>query len=153
MPRTSFRIACCLCGKSIPKSQDIYALDAEWQRRFPKMTGTLACGRCALHDHPWQCEKPGGGFVGGHIPATHDSSDIDAWSHVGLSGTHVAMVLEHPESGLLQGAEEYLRYVARRSGVNGQVAQRLRVVLEGWDARAARATAADPGVPSRSVGC
>jgi hypothetical protein len=134
MPRPSFRIACCMCGKPIPNSQDAYALDAEWQRRFPEMTGTLACADCALHRHQWDCGRRGGSFVDGHIPTSHDGSDIDSWSHVGPPATHVAAVLDDPWSGLLQGAEEYLRHVARRPGVDRQVAQRLRAVLEQWDA-------------------
>lgn len=64
-----------------------------------------------------------------------DHRDHDSWSHVGPSGTHVALVIEYPESGLVQGAEEYLRHVAQRGGVDGEVAQRLRAVLEEWDAR------------------
>lgn len=136
MSRPSFRIVCCLCGRPIPLSQDIYGLDAEWQRRFPAMTGMLACARCALRTHYWICDKPGGGYVDGHIPAvdiegTRKSRDRDhdSWCHVGPSGTHVAMVIEYPESGLIQGAEEYLRQVTQRRGVDPEVAQRLRTVL------------------------
>lgn len=29
MPRPTFRIACCPCGKPIPTTSDAYALDAE----------------------------------------------------------------------------------------------------------------------------
>jgi hypothetical protein len=87
------------------------------------------------------CAKPGGGFVDGHIPAAHDGSDLDSWSHVGTPGTHVAMVLGYPESGLLQGAEEYPRHVARSLSAYGQMAQRVRAVVEEWDARLGIATA------------
>jgi hypothetical protein len=65
------------------------------------------------------------GFVHDHIPATCDGSDIDAWSHIGPQGTHVAMVIEYPESKLVQGAEEYLQPVATRSDVGREVAQRV----------------------------
>ncbi|MEV4892781.1 hypothetical protein AB0K48_25710 [Nonomuraea sp. NPDC055795] len=47
MPRLKFRLACCLCGKCIPLACDVYTLDAEWQRRFPQLIGTLACA-CAV---------------------------------------------------------------------------------------------------------
>lgn len=144
MQRPKFRIACCLCRKPIPLSREIYLLDAEWQRRFPKMIGTLACGRCALRDHTWRCEKPGGGFVDGHIPAAHRGSDIDSWSHAGSPGTHVAMVLEYPEPALVQGAEEYLRHVARSPSAYGQMAKRIQLVLQEWDARAATPTGGPP---------
>ncbi|MEV5703563.1 hypothetical protein [Actinoallomurus sp. NPDC052274] len=39
------------------------------------------------------------------------------------------MVTEYPWSGLLQGAEEYLRYIAQRSGIDHQVARRIRAAL------------------------
>lgn len=48
MSAVNFRIACCKCGKPIPLTQNVYALDGEWQRRFPTMRGTLAYQRCAL---------------------------------------------------------------------------------------------------------
>ena len=35
-------IACCLCGRTIPRASAAYALDGEWERRFPRMTGMLA---------------------------------------------------------------------------------------------------------------
>ncbi|MFJ1958764.1 hypothetical protein ACIOGT_38120 [Streptomyces microflavus] len=49
-----FRIRCCRCGKNIPLAQDIYELDAEWQRRFPDTVGTLACHGCVLRRY-WIC--------------------------------------------------------------------------------------------------
>jgi hypothetical protein len=80
------------------------------------MVGTIACENCALLKNEWQCLKPGGGFVDGHIPAVNqpESRDFDSWSHPRRHGMHVAMVIETPWSGLLQGAEEYLHYTARR---------------------------------------
>lgn len=140
MSRPKFRITCCLCGRSIPLASDAYDLDKEWQRRFPQMTGTLACG-CAL-DCSWQCHRPGGGYVEGHIRAVDSAGvvqpsarDFDSWCHIGRRGTHIAVVLNNPWSGLLQGAEEYLRYTAHRPNVLPDVAHRLRAVLGTWDAR------------------
>ena len=45
------------------------------------------------------------------------------------------MVIENPESGLTQGAEEYLRHVAQRRGVHPAVANRLHLAIQEWDAR------------------
>ncbi|MFI9779214.1 hypothetical protein ACIHCV_31690 [Streptomyces sp. NPDC051956] len=60
-------------------SQDVYALDQEWQRRFPAMRGVLACYTCALRT-PWKCEKPGGReCVDSHIsvPGAERTTDFD----------------------------------------------------------------------------
>ncbi|MFC5828083.1 hypothetical protein [Nonomuraea insulae] len=118
---------------------DAYDLDQEWQRRFPAMNGTIACP-CALKVS-WQCHEPGGGYVEGHLPAVNSTGepkpsrrDFDAWCHIGAPGTHVARVLMNPRSGLIQGAEEYLRYTAQRRGVDPVVAERLQAVLKEWDA-------------------
>lgn len=150
MPRPRFRIACCLCGKPIPLASDVYDLDKEWERRFPQMNGTLACG-CALN-YSWQCHGRGGGYVEGHVSAVDSAGapkpsrrDFDSWSHIGPPATHVAGVLHNPWSGLLQGAEEYLRYTARRPGVHPDVAQQLQAVLDAWDRDAQRSR-----TPSRS---
>lgn len=68
-----FRLACCMCRNPIPSHSDVYALDAEWQRRYPRMVGTLACQGCALGTH-WSCRQRDGltddGLtdVEGHIP-------------------------------------------------------------------------------------
>ncbi|MGW6360316.1 hypothetical protein ACWFR5_35415 [Streptomyces sp. NPDC055092] len=116
MSAVKFRVACCLCRKAIPLSQDIYALDQERQRRFPGMRGVLARQKCALRT-PWKCTKPGSQeYVNGHIAlrGSDRSTDFDAWSHVRANGTHKAMVMTYPEAALLQGAEPYLRDVAQR---------------------------------------
>jgi hypothetical protein len=142
MARPKFRITCCLCGKLIPLASDAYDLDKEWQRRFPQMNGTIACS-CAL-DISWQCRQPGGGYVEGHIPAVDSTGapkssgrDFDSWSHIGSPGTHVYRVTANPWSGLLQGAEEYLRYTAQRGvacpGLDSDAAQHLQSVLQEWD--------------------
>ncbi|MFJ2781528.1 hypothetical protein [Kitasatospora sp. NPDC087315] len=133
----AFRIACCLCGKPIPLSQDIYELDAEWQRRYPKMRGNLADDNCALRTNTWVCVQRGGGYLEGHIPARISGQDIDSWSHV-RNGTHKTMVIRNPRSGLLQGAEEYLRHTAQRKGVDPGVAEQLGAALKQWDSECRR---------------
>ena len=135
MPRPSFRIACCLCGNAISSASDVYALDEEWQRRFPRMVGTLACQRCAVSDNYWECRTRSGQLVEGHRPAAallSDAECFDSWHHIAAHGTHVAMVWFRPWSGLLQGAEEYMRYTARRPGVE---ARKLQDVFDQWDVR------------------
>ncbi|MGW3473444.1 hypothetical protein ACWDKQ_34460 [Saccharopolyspora sp. NPDC000995] len=136
MPRPKFRIACCLCRKPIPQAQNVYALDEEWQRRFPKMVGTLSCSTCAVSNNVWSCRTSRGTHVAGHRPATRKDSCHDSWDHIDGWGTHVAMVLSRPWSGLQQGAEEYLRHTVRRPGVDRDVAQELQDVLGRWDERA-----------------
>ncbi|MEV6927438.1 hypothetical protein AB0M46_23435 [Dactylosporangium sp. NPDC051485] len=139
MRSPQFRIACCLCGKPIPLASDVYALDQEWRRRFPQMVGTLACRRCALDRNQWKCQNADGTYVAGHHqPAARgdEDRDFDSWSHIAAEETHRAMVTTHPWSGLVQGAEEYLRHLASRPGVDLAVAARLRHALDEWDARA-----------------
>lgn len=141
------RINCCLCRKRIPAKDDVYPLDAEWQRRFPDMIGTLACHECALGT-PWSCLKDHRSFeekfVEGHIRAVHEGTDkpkpndFDAWCHVGVAGDHSYAVITFPWSGLVQGSEEYLRHIAHRRGVDADVAQQLQRVLAEWDARKPR---------------
>ncbi|WP_327359618.1 hypothetical protein [Streptomyces sp. NBC_01304] len=131
-----FRITCALCRKPIPLSQDVHALDREWKRRFPALPGVLACERCATRTH-WRCELPTGGFVDGHIPASvPDGADFDAWSHLLTPGTHKALVIKYPRSGLLQGAESYLRHVEARPYASPQFVARFRAVLTEWEAGA-----------------
>ncbi|MFB8016840.1 hypothetical protein ACFC5E_35970 [Streptomyces rochei] len=130
-----FRIRCCRCGKNIPLAQDIYELDAEWQRRFPDMVGTLACHDCALRTY-WICTGHDGAYVDGHIPAPRHYSNpdcTDAWNHVSAPGTHRARVVMSPRSGLLQGAEAYLRSLATRKGVAPETAAEVRAALQEWD--------------------
>ncbi|MEV0733403.1 hypothetical protein [Polymorphospora sp. NPDC050346] len=140
MRRPNFRIACCLCGKPVPLSSDAYLLDEEWQRRYPRMVGTLACGHCTVSDdYYWTCRTSGDAFVDGHRPSVrHPAGNChDSWNHIQAHGTHVAMVMSSPWSGLLQGAEEYLRHTSRRPGLNRDVARDLRAVIERWDAQQA----------------
>ena len=136
MPRPRPSIACCLCGKAIPQASDAHALDGEWERRFPRMTGMLACGRCVLANE-WACRAPGGGFADGHIPSVNHpgSGDFDSWSHVLGFGTHAAMVIRYPSSGLLQGAEGYLRAAARSQRTSPSVRRRLQSALDQREVR------------------
>ncbi|GAA2798889.1 hypothetical protein GCM10010470_37580 [Saccharopolyspora taberi] len=135
MPRPRFRIACCLCGKPIPQASDVYALDEEWKRRFPEMTGVLACDKCAVSGNQWRCRTADGSFVAGHRRAAGrpETRDHDSWDHIEAIGTQIAMVCTYPWSGLRQGAEEYLRYTARRPGLDQEVAQRIEDALHRWD--------------------
>ncbi|MFF8960846.1 hypothetical protein [Streptomyces sp. NPDC014894] len=143
-----FRIRCCLCVRNIPLAGDAHLLDAEWHRRYPEMTGTIACDPCATRT-PWTCTRRGV-FVDGHIPSPNEGPDIDAWSHILRSGTHRAMVLINPRSGLLQGAEPYLRDVTARRGTPPENAARLRALLQEWDTATGSRPAA--GVPFLDCG-
>ncbi|MFE3411980.1 hypothetical protein ACFXMT_27775 [Streptomyces mirabilis] len=42
-------------------------------------------------------------------------------------------MVESPRSGLLQGAEEYLRSVAARRGTHREIAAMLNTVIQEWD--------------------
>ncbi|MFE5118306.1 hypothetical protein [Streptomyces sp. NPDC056669] len=131
----AFRIKCCRCRKNLPLAQDVYELDAEWRRRFPRMVGTLACSRCAEKTH-WCCTNPDGSYSD-DIPAA-GARCFDAWSHISYSGSHQVMVLRLPRSGLLQGAEPYVRTVAARKGA---LAATVREALQEWDDKRRPATA------------
>lgn len=139
MPPAAFALRCCLCGSTVPQAKDVYALDAEWKRRFPRMTGTLACEQCALFTTKWACRQPGTGtYVTGHIPAAEERC-FDSWSHVGPPGTQRAMMCLHPRSALLQGGEPYLRDLTARAGVTARLATRINAALRDWDAQRAEA--------------
>ncbi|MDJ0385019.1 hypothetical protein [Streptomyces sp. G-G2] len=128
----AFRISCCLCRKNIPPTGDVFALDAEWQRRFPAMVGTLACRACAMGT-TWRCTSRDDSFVDGHIPVA-DRPCFDAWNHLSSPGTHRGLVQEHPRSGLLQGAGPYLRWYAGHTGTEPDDAAAVRAALDEWDA-------------------
>lgn len=131
----AFRIRCCLCAKNIPLAGDVIALDGEWQRRYPNMRGTLACERCVI-DYGWNCcTTAGGGFVDGHVAAPEGEVDVDSWSHHLARGTHRALVLTYPRSGLLQGAEAYVRWRAGDKHTRPEVAARLGEALAEFDAQ------------------
>ncbi|QCB26666.1 hypothetical protein [Streptomyces sp. SS52] len=130
----AFRLRCCLCRKNIPLAGDVIALDGEWQRRYPDMRGTLACERCVI-DYGWnRCTTTKGSFIDGHVAAPEGEVDVDSWSHHLERGTHRALVTLYPHSGLLQGAEPYLRSLASRKGTLPDVVTRLLTALDEWDA-------------------
>lgn len=129
----AFRIRCCLCRKNIPLAGDVIALDGEWQRRYPDMHGTLACERCPIV-HGWNCcTTTQGAFVDGHVAAPEGEVDADFISHLLERGTHRALVVAYPRSGLLQGAEPYLRWLAGVKHTLPEVAARLDAALAEWD--------------------
>ncbi|MFG3042921.1 hypothetical protein ACGFYZ_39080 [Streptomyces sp. NPDC048330] len=130
----AFRIKCCLCAKNIPLAGDVVALDGEWQRRYPDMLGTLACERCVI-ERGWNCcTTTEGGFVDGHVAAPEDEVDVDSWSHQLARGTHRGLVVGYPRSGLLQGAEPYLRWCAGDRHTPPELAARLNAALAEFDA-------------------
>jgi len=140
----AFRIRCCLCRKNIPLAGDVIALDGEWQRRYPDMHGTLACERCVI-DRGWNCcTTAHGAFVDGHIAAPEDNVDVDSWSHHLERGTHRALAVAYPRSGLLQGAEPYLRWLAHHKHTRSDVAATLREALTEWEAQPGRAETGHP---------
>jgi hypothetical protein len=142
----AFRIRCCLCRNNIPLAGDAIALDGEWQRRYPDMHGTLACERCVI-DYGWNCcTTTGGAFVDGHIAAPEDNVDVDSWSHHLERGTHRALVQAYPRSGLLQGAEPYLRWLADHKHTRPDVAATLSEALTEWEARHGRADTSNTAV-------
>nr|BFD96347.1 hypothetical protein KitaXyl93_77070 [Kitasatospora sp. Xyl93] len=134
MPVPAFRILCCRCGKPVRLSEDVYALDGEWQRRHPGMRGVLACQDCALRGGWGFCEPRGGTLPQGHVQFADWTDGCDSWNHVLMPGTHKAMVRLYPWSGLVQGAEPYLRHVAGRSGPQSVEAAELQALLAEWDA-------------------
>ena len=57
------------------------------------------------------------------------------------AGTHAAMVTAYPETGLRQGAEDYLRHVAARRGMDPAFTRPIQDALDRWDALRTPATA------------
>ncbi|MEV6925573.1 hypothetical protein AB0M46_13885 [Dactylosporangium sp. NPDC051485] len=140
MPAPRLRLTCCLCRKPIAYRTDIYALDAEWQRRYPQMVGTLACVTCAVHgkQYYFRCERPDGTFIDGHQPAADqsDDQDFDSWSHIAAFGTQTALVYSHPWSAVQQGAEDWLRHAVQRPQLNNEVRAQIQDALDRWQTRA-----------------
>ena len=134
--RPDFRIACCLCRTPIPRSSDAYALDHEFLRRYPDMIGNIAGSCCAANSSTYfRCRPADDASVPGHLPSVRRGDKcFDSWHHIEGQGTHIAMVLSDPASGLAQGAEEHLLHVLSRKNVNSETAQRIQAAL---DARAA----------------
>jgi hypothetical protein len=114
-------LSCCRCGRQLPRSQDAYVLDDEWARRYPDMTGRIACYRCSIGTE-WTCTVKGA-FVPGHIPAQLPSGhDIDSWSHIPATGTLKGIAVEHPEYAIAQGGREYIGWAVARLGGNPDAA-------------------------------
>ena len=135
-PAPALRITCCLCGKPIPKTADIVALDDEWRRRFPQMVGILARNDCVFGIKNGSCRTLGGAFVPGHIlaPGKTEDQDYDLWDHLQGFGTQTAMAYSYPWSAVRQGAEEWLRHVVRRPQLNSGVRTELQDALDRWKA-------------------
>ncbi|WP_223874705.1 hypothetical protein [Salinispora oceanensis] len=75
MSAPRLRITCCLCRKPVPRKSDVYALDLEWQRRYPQMAGILACGTCAVSStYFFRCRRThNDAYVPGHLPVADQS--------------------------------------------------------------------------------
>ncbi|MFF4299210.1 hypothetical protein ACFY0N_36765 [Streptomyces vinaceus] len=137
-------IRCWLRLELVPLSTDVFALEAEWQRRFPDMVGTLVCRPSAVGT-TWCCTT-GSAFVAGHIPAS-GLPCADAWSHLSQPGTHHVMVMRYPRSSLLQGDGPYLRRLGNHPDSDPGVHAALCPVLQD---QAARSTASARQKPERS---
>lgn len=133
MSAPRLRITCCLCRKPVPLKSDVYALDLEWQRRYPQMVGILACGTCAVSStYFFRCRRThDDAYVPGHLPAAEqsESRDIDSWSHIEAHGPHAALVCSYPWSAGQQGAEDWLRQVVERPQLNHDVRVRIQDAL------------------------
>jgi hypothetical protein len=136
MRRPAIGLTCCLCRRPAGQAGEIYAVDAEWQRRFPEMTGMLACRRCVKRR--WCCRpRAGVPFPAGHILSVkYPGMDFDSWDHILRYGTPAAMVTQFPEAGIVQGAGEYLRYMAGRDRGNPVLKQGIREAVGRAAARA-----------------
>lgn len=141
LPQPKFRIACCLCGSLIGASADHHGLDREWKRRFPALPGSLAHEKCAVFKDEWRCHGSDNEYVPGHLLAERQPTDpcMDSRDHHNGEGTQKAMVGLMAWSGLLQGAEEYLRYIADwRARRHPAAANGLQAILARWDAPGGR---------------
>lgn len=85
-------LTCFLCRHQPSAGQHVYLLDAEWQRRFPRMTGRIACRDCSLGNWWGRCHDTHGDLPAGHVPAVAQSGHAcGAWSHAPISGTPAAI--------------------------------------------------------------
>jgi hypothetical protein len=154
--RLTHRVACCLCRRPIPPAQDVFALDAEWQRRFPSMIGVLACEECVL-EADWKCQDETGDYVPGHIPATGSSSgaeDFDSWSHLPEQGSQSAMAQRYPHSASEPVAKDHPRRGAARKSTSIVLAEQrteLMGLIDAWQTtRPSRARTVASGLSTRS---
>lgn len=76
--------SCAFCHQTFRKKDDVWVLDAEWLRRFPRLSSRLACTSCALLDRWFAC----GPNDPGHIPDPERCpiGDGDSWSHITCRG-------------------------------------------------------------------
>lgn len=143
MTPPTLTLHCCRCGKRLPQARDVYVLDDEWARRYPGMTGRIACHGCSLGTE-WHCRiyrgKPSANsnhpFVVGHIasPYTDPERDFDSWSHVSPASTLKAAARACPEFAIAQGGEAYVRWLVQRwgGGNPADLAAALRALRAEW---------------------
>jgi hypothetical protein len=136
-------LSCCRCGKRLPQAKDVYVLDDEWARRYPRMTGRIACYDCSLGTE-WTCRAHSGKpsadtahpFVAGHIASAFapPDRDFDSWSHISPPSTLKAAARKYPEHAITQGGEAYIRWVVQRygGGDSADPAAALRAIQAEW---------------------
>jgi hypothetical protein len=128
------QLVCCLCGKKAPQTKDVLPLDAEWQRRHPRMVGTIACLCAYSSQWYWRCDNNRvDGYDPEHIRKVPEGC-VDSVSHVEGAHALTAAVLRFPETALRQGAHEYIRHTARGRWASQELAQRLQKALSDWEA-------------------
>ncbi|GAB3274714.1 hypothetical protein [Kineosporia babensis] len=127
------RVTCCLCRRLIPPAQEVFALDPEWQRRFPAMVGVLACEECVLETE-WQCQDETGEYVAGHIPARDlpaQAQDVDSWSHLPAQGSQTAMLQQHMNPDPQPTTAVPSKLVTTRVGLTEQRTE-LMGLIDSW---------------------
>ncbi|MEU9116163.1 hypothetical protein AB0D04_31465 [Streptomyces sp. NPDC048483] len=107
-------------------------------RAWPTASVSSACGSGSALTAGTAAPRPGAGFVDGHIAAAEGVVDVDFISHVLERGTHRALVVAHPRSGMLQGAEPsraepHLRWLAGHKHTLPDAAATLREVIQERD--------------------
>jgi hypothetical protein len=129
---SEIRLVCCLCEQKIPSTTDVCALDAEWHRRYPAMTGSLACNHCVYEDkrHFWKCSEDDQ-YPQGHVPS-RTGRCYDSTDHVDDMGSPEAIVMLYPQYARQQGAEDYLRAMLRRPGLSDDIGRAIKQALHGW---------------------
>lgn len=116
-----FRLRCGLCDRVIGKRVDVYVVDGEWLRRYPRMTGPIVCRRCAMDTSWGECQKgPQLRVSAGHIsPPIRRSAVCDSWDHSLAMGTQKAIARMFPDAAATQGAREYVEWLRVRFPVPG----------------------------------
>lgn len=125
------KLTCCMCGKYAPQTQDMYELDAEYVRRYPEMVGTLACRQCAVRDRYFECKNHKDDYVPGHVPAQSNPHCFDSWHHIICYGPQEALAVKVPESGVRQGARDYLIGVRAHLRRGSEVRESIDAALRG----------------------